>query len=195
MKHSSLKPAIRNSSFFETFIEKFRTLARTFPDIRTGENTSHTMEDISLSAFSVFFTQSPSFLEHQREMKKKIGRSNSQTIFSIEKIPTDNHIRKILDNVPPEAVFRLYRENFLEFQKSPFFREFSCYQGCHLIALDGSWYFTSKKIHCDDCSTRTNEYNEITYYHQLLAPVMVAPGQKRAISSFPRMEKKNKIAR
>jgi hypothetical protein len=29
------------------------------PDRRTGDNTHYSMEDIGLSAFSVFFTQSP----------------------------------------------------------------------------------------------------------------------------------------
>ncbi|MFW6312888.1 MAG: ISNCY family transposase, partial [Spirochaetota bacterium] len=40
-----------------------------FPDPRTGSNTRYTMRDAALAAFSVFFTQSPSFLAHQRSMQ------------------------------------------------------------------------------------------------------------------------------
>jgi hypothetical protein len=35
-----------------------------FPDPRKGKNRRYSMHDIVLSAFSVFFTQSPSFLSY-----------------------------------------------------------------------------------------------------------------------------------
>jgi hypothetical protein len=50
----------------------------------------------------VFFLQSPSFLAHQRQLAEGHGRSNCQTLFGIEQIPTDSHIRALLDPVPPE---------------------------------------------------------------------------------------------
>jgi hypothetical protein len=31
-----------------------------------------------MGAFAVFFTQSPSFLQFQRDMDKKLGKSNAQ---------------------------------------------------------------------------------------------------------------------
>jgi hypothetical protein len=37
-----------------------------FTDLRQGKNTRYTLVDAGLSAFSVFFMQSPSFLEYQR---------------------------------------------------------------------------------------------------------------------------------
>jgi hypothetical protein len=40
-----------------------------------------------LSAFSVFFTQSPSFLDYQTRMEKAHGKNNAQSIFGIHKIP------------------------------------------------------------------------------------------------------------
>ena len=41
------------------------------PDHRKpGNNTKYEISDGVLSAFSIFFTQSPSFLEHQRLMEK-----------------------------------------------------------------------------------------------------------------------------
>jgi hypothetical protein len=38
-----------------------------FPDTRAGRETIYTMADAALGAFSVFFTQSPSFLDFQRK--------------------------------------------------------------------------------------------------------------------------------
>jgi len=81
---------------------------QSFPDKRTGKNLTYTIEDIVLSAFSVFFIQSPSFLAYQRTMKKMNGVSNAETLFKIGKIPSDNHIRDILDKVHPERLLALW---------------------------------------------------------------------------------------
>jgi hypothetical protein len=45
------------------------------------------MNDAFLSAFSVFFTQSPSFLDYQTRTEKVHGKNNAQSIFGIHKIP------------------------------------------------------------------------------------------------------------
>jgi len=50
-----------------TFSTLQAILTETFqhlPDPRTGANTRYTMADAALGAFSVFFTQSPSFLAY-----------------------------------------------------------------------------------------------------------------------------------
>jgi len=37
--------------------------------------------DAGLSALSVFFMQSPSFLEYQRSLEQAQGKNNAQTLF------------------------------------------------------------------------------------------------------------------
>jgi hypothetical protein len=66
------------------------------------------MENVALSAFSLFFTQNPSFLQFQRDMKKAKGQSNAQTLFKINTIPSDNHIRDILDEALPESIYPVF---------------------------------------------------------------------------------------
>src|SRR5258706_3240895 len=63
------------------------------------------MAEMGVAAFSVFFMQSPSFLAHQRHLAQGAvhGRSNCETLFGMTKIPSDNHIRDMLDGVPPEC--------------------------------------------------------------------------------------------
>src|SRR3546814_10117815 len=39
----------------------------------------------------------PSFLAHQIAMTESQGISNAQTLFGLTKIPSDNHIRDLLD--------------------------------------------------------------------------------------------------
>ena len=51
---------------FDDLIQRLRECAAALPDCRQGANTRFTMADIALSAFSIFFTQCPSFLAFQR---------------------------------------------------------------------------------------------------------------------------------
>ena len=86
---------------FDTIVGDFRQVLASLPDRRTGKNTRYGMEDAALSAFSVFFTQSPSFLAHQRMMSENQGRSNAQSLFGVHPLPSDNQIRDWLDPVTP----------------------------------------------------------------------------------------------
>ena len=94
-----------------TLIARIRTAFREFPDERRGGNRQrYTVDDAALSAFSVFFTQSPSFLDYQRRMQRRLGRNNAQSLFGVHQIPSDNQIRNLLDPVPPETLFPVVAE-------------------------------------------------------------------------------------
>ena len=84
----------------ETLLQGVRSACAAFPDKRRGEVT-YSMADIGLSAFSLFFMQSESFLAHQRALEEGRKMSNCQSLFGMTAVPTDNHIRAMLDPVPP----------------------------------------------------------------------------------------------
>jgi len=90
----------------DRLIGSLRGCCHSLPDLRQGGGTRYTMADIGLSAFSLFFMQSPSFLAHQRRLEEGQGRSNCQTLFGLDKIPSDNHIRALLDPVSPDHFHR-----------------------------------------------------------------------------------------
>lgn len=160
------------------------TLGR-LTDRRTGENASYSMADIGLSAFSVFFTQSPSFLSAQKTMEQAKGRSNAQSLFAVEQIPCDNHIRQTLDPVAPEELFGLYDEVLESLWQGGALTGWRGIGDSLLIALDGTWYFSSQKVHCANCSCLEHKSGEKTYYHSAITPVIVAPGQPHAIPLRP----------
>lgn len=90
---------------FDNLVGRFEQQLESLPDHRSGKNTSYSIRDAALGAFSVFFTQSPSFLAHQRAMEKSKGRSNAGSLFQIEKIPSDNQIRSLLDPITPQHLY------------------------------------------------------------------------------------------
>src|SRR4051795_12203239 len=84
----------------ETLLQGVRSACAAFPDKRRGEGT-YSMADIGLSAFSLCFMQSESFLAHQRALVEGRKTSNCQSLFGMTAVPTDNHIRAMLDPVHP----------------------------------------------------------------------------------------------
>ena len=93
---------------FDSLVKKLHELIESFPDPRTGKNISKSMKDAALGAFSIFFTQSPSFLSYQKSMQETEGQNNAATLFGINDILSDNHIRKLLDEVDPSYIFPLF---------------------------------------------------------------------------------------
>jgi hypothetical protein len=69
-------------------------------DPRQASNGSrYSLKDAILAAFSVFFMQSESFLEHQGQMQSRCGQDNAQTLIGLGQIPTTPQIRNILDQL------------------------------------------------------------------------------------------------
>ena len=170
---------------FRQMVGSLRKAIQAFPDKRIGKNLTYSIEDAGLGAFSVFFTQCASFLANQRAMEETKGKSNAQTLFQIDQIPSDNHIRYLLDTVSPSLIFPVFDKALAELSDSGHLNEFRIFNGDLLIPLDVTWYFSSKKIHCDSCSTITHEDGTITYYHCVLTPVIAAPGQNKVIPLIP----------
>jgi hypothetical protein len=170
---------------FVSLIHKTRQLFAGLTDTRRGKNTRYSMEDFATSAFSVFFTQSPSFLAHQKTMQLNKGRSNAQSLFQIEEIPCANQIRDCLDPVAPEEIFPLYDEALQALQEQGVLETYRGIGGTIAMALDGTWYFSSDKIDCPQCSCMEHSSGKKTYYHSAITPVMVAPGNPRAIPLRP----------
>ena len=174
-----------NSLTFDNLVSQFRELLARFPDKRTGNNTIHSMEDAALGAFSVFFTQSPSFLAFQRSMQETRGQNNAQTLFGVGQIPCDNHIRALLDAVAPAYALPMFATIFEALRELGYLESFRSINGDLLIPLDGTQYNTSKSIHCAQCSQTRHRNGQITYSHTMITPVIAAPGQSAVIALEP----------
>jgi hypothetical protein len=156
-----------------------------FPDKRQWRPDNIAIADAGLAAFSLFFMQSESFLAHQRRMEHGRNGSNCKTLFGIEKIPSDNHIRDLLDPVPPELLEPCFEQAFEQMRQHGGMKDFERLGGRVLIALDGSEYFCSEKRGCPRCLTRKRSNGKIENYHTLLAATLVAPGHNRVLPLMP----------
>ena len=143
------------------------------------------MADIGLAAFSVFFMQSPSFLAHQQHLARGQGRSNCETLFGMTAIPSDNHIRAMLDPVPPARFHPVFAAIVAELEGAGGMATFRR-RGEHvLIAFDGTEYFRSAKLSCANCSTRARSGGKTESFHGAVMPALMAPGHARVVPLEP----------
>jgi hypothetical protein len=143
----------------------------------------YTMAD--MSAFSLFFMQSSSFLAHQRRLEEGQGRSNCQTLFGLDKIPSDNHVRALLDPASPDHFHPVFAEVVAELERSGGLKDFHRLGDHVLIALDGTEYHVSDKVRCRHCSTRKRGKDKTEHFHAMLSATIVAPDHNRVVPLEP----------
>ena len=161
-----------------------------FPDKRTTAGGLYSMADIGLSAFSLFFMQSESFLAHQRGLEEGRKTSNCRTLFGMARIPSDNHIRSMLDPVHPSHLQPCFDQVLARMKAAGGLAAFErlAIGGKDprlLIALDGTEYFCSQKLGCGQCLTRKRSNGRIDSYHSMLAATIVAPGHDMVLPLMP----------
>ena len=156
------------------------------PDHRKpSPNTRYTIQDAVLSAFGIFFTQSPSFLEYQRRLQHTKGHNNAQTLLGVAQIPCDNQVRTLLDPLAPRYLAPVFVEIFNRLAQHRMLDRFRVLGDHLLVSLDGTTYFSSKTIHCPHCLTRQLSNGQTLYYHAAITPVIVCPGRPEVFALPP----------
>jgi hypothetical protein len=171
-------------SLVDDLIAELSRVCAGLPDQRTGPHRDgqYTMADIGLSAFAIFFLGSPSFLAHQRTLQRGSGRSNCHTLFDMAAIPSDHHIRQMLDGAQPAACDGLFRRAI---EAAGPLTPFQCLDGRGLIALDGTEHFGSRKLKCEQCLNRRRSDGGTEHYHAFLGASLVAPSHAHVLPLPP----------
>jgi len=171
---------------FPQLITRIREVFSQFPDKRAGANTHYSITDIALSGFAVFFMQSTSFLDFQRRLGKSKAQHNLHSLFGVPQVPSDNHIRSILDEVPSESCSAIFDWVLERLTATGELDRWRTLNNDLLLALDGTQYFSSEKLSCPHCRVSSDGKNGgERYSHALLAPAVVKPGYRKALALEP----------
>lgn len=150
------------------------------PDYRMGD-VEIALTDALMSAFAMFSLKAPSLLAFDKER----AEGNLHTIYGIERVPCDTHMREILDPISPNVLRPVFKSIFRQLQRGKALEAMTFLDGHYLLALDGTEYFSSKTIHCASCLHRVHRHGSLTYVHQMLGAALIHPDQRAVIPLMP----------
>ncbi|MEA1937367.1 MAG: transposase [Patescibacteria group bacterium] len=152
-------------------------------DYREGA-VSISLDDALMSAFAMFSLKDSSLLAFD---DRRSSDPNLRSIYNIGKVPSDTRMREILDDVSPEIVRPAYKNIFKALQRGKALEPMVFIEGCYLLSVDGTGYFSSRNIHSKNCMEKTNKKTgEVaSYYQQMLGAVIVHPNFKEVIPLMP----------
>jgi len=166
----------------------FASLKRSFdkiPDHRTGD-VDISLSDAIMSGFAMFSLKDPSLLFF--ENRRKEGNHNLNAIFGIDRIPSDTRMREILDELYPKFIQSANKVIFRALQRGKALEPMVFMEGCYLLSLDGTGYYSSEKIGSEYCLVKKDKKTgKVTYYRQMLGGAIVHPDFKEVIPLAPEM--------
>jgi hypothetical protein len=140
--------------------------------------------DVAMSAFAMFSLKDPSLLAFE---KSRTARDhNLRSIYKIGSVPSDTTMRDVLDEVPASALRPAYRAVFRHVQRGKALEQMAVMDGYHLLALDGTTYFSSDKLCSGTCLQKNDSRSGKTIYQlQMMGAALVHPDFKEVIPLVP----------
>ncbi len=163
----------------------FRNIYAGFKKVPDGQpaDASLSLADALMSGFALFALKDASLLAF--DQRRQGDPQNLRMIFHIQNVPCDTQMRTILDRVSPEALRPVFRDVFAKLQRGKVLERLTFVDGYYLLALDGTGYFSSEKVHCESCMQKSSRNGKTTYYHQMLGAAIVHPDFKEVVPLMP----------
>ena len=172
-------PRLRQQLHFDALVQRLRQRFAKLPEPRRDPTFSRT--DTLMAGLALFTLKDSSLLAFtHRALDHNLHR-----VFGLQALPSDTQMRCILDDMDPLQLRPAFRDICRLLQRSKLLQPFVFLHGCYLISLDGVEYFSSDKVHCDQCLTRQRNNGETQYYHQMLAAALVHPDFSEVIPLAP----------
>ena len=154
-----------------------------------------TLSDCLMSGLAVFGLKYPSLLRFDRDARTdETVRANPRTQAFGDKpedsvrgrrAPCDTALRERLDEVDPRELRGVFKRVFAQLQRGKGLEGFTCLGGHYLLSVDGTGYFSSSSVHCDNCCKKHHKDGHVTYSHQMLGAVVVHPEQREVFPLAP----------
>jgi len=153
---------------------------------REGYDKQYEYADAIKGVYGVFFFQHPSMLEYQERLKKKNERSNVQTILRVNKIPNNNQITRLLDDIKSETFAPVFEQGLETAQRHKGLDQYLVLGGRYrLITLDGVWFYQSENVKYGYCLQQQMKDGQTLYYHDMITAALVKPGFQAVLPLVP----------
>lgn len=143
------------------------------------------LTDCLMSSLAVFGLKYPSLLQFDKNNNEALVKANLQSLYGIEQAPSDTYLRERLDEVDPADLRKIFTSLFTQLQRGKGLEDMRYLDGHYLLSLDGTGYFSSSEVHCDQCCEKHHRDGRTTYYHQILGAVLVHPDRSEVFPLAP----------
>lgn len=153
---------------------------------QNGQKPKMTLLDILMSGFALFNLKYPSLLKLDTDRKSDpIQMANLKSLYDIENVPCDTWLRERLDELDPDELRDAFKKLFATAQRSKVLEKYTYLDGYYLLSADGTGFFSSKSVSCDNCCERHHRNGTVTYYHQMYCASIVHPDRPEVIPLCP----------
>lgn len=150
-----------------------------------GKEKEISITDCLTSALAVFKLKYSSLLQFEENKIKEHVAENLKNLFGLERVPCDTYVRERLDQVSPKEIRPAFTSIFSALQRGKQLEKYVFLEGKYLLLNDGTGFFSSKQVHCDNCCKKHHKDGSVTYYHQMLGAVIAHPEFKEVIPICP----------
>jgi hypothetical protein len=170
---------------FTSLREGVSEIFRAIPDARQASKVEISLHDALMSGFACMHFQDPSLLQFQQRLQEQQHSNNLKTMFGVEKIPKDTQMRTIIDNIDSDYLRPAFRNVYLRLQRAKQLEQYQLFPGIYYFPIDGSQFYSSKEIHCEQCLVKYHKQESPTYSHQVLQGGIAHPDCKQVIPFMP----------
>jgi hypothetical protein len=156
-----------------------------YPEWRQKNKIEYSVHDATMSAFACMYFQSPSLLSFQAEIADEAKGENMRLLFGVAKVPENTQLRNIVDKVASEYFREVFKELLTRLQRGRQLERYKFMDVGYLCDLDGTQFFSSKNLNCNDCLTANHSNGDITCSHKALQAAIVHPDIKQALVMAP----------
>ena len=165
-------PGMRKTLSAPGLLKEVRACFDCIEDPITSRGLNQT--DCLMSGLAVFGMKYPSLLKFDEAAHyNEAVLSNLETLYGVSRVPSDTAMRERLDEVDPRQLRHCFTKLFQLLQRGKELEGYTYLNGHYVLSIDGTGYFSSDKVHCQNCCEKHRRDGTTTYYHQMLGAVLV----------------------
>ncbi len=171
---------IRKHLWIGDLLTSVRSKFDKIKDISAKRERDYGLSDCLMSGVAVFGMKYSSLLKFDRDSRtNEVVRSNLKSLYKLDKTPCDTRIRERLDVIDPDSIQSGLNIIITQLQRGKVLESYTYIDDRYLVPMDGTGFFSSSKVHCNNCCIKQHKDGKVTYYHQALTTVIASPNYKQ----------------
>jgi len=115
------------------------------------------LPDVLMSGFAVFSLKYPSLLQFDQKRNEPKIKANLASLFGIKKSVCDTQMRERLDEIDPLTLRPAFIDIHKKLQSQHVLDEYYYLDNHLLFSIDGTTYYQSEAIFCEQCNIKNKK--------------------------------------